>query len=70
MAHECKILSEELGIPNVVFNSVKKSIIKQETDKKDKKGKRFEMENSRKVEDRQTDRQPKRQHLPIWNVPH
>ena len=55
LAHECQLLSEELGIPNVVFNSVKKCIIKQGTDNKDKEEKRCEMQNSKKVGDRLTD---------------
>ena len=61
LAHECKNISEELGIPNVVFNRVSKSTIKQATEAKDKEEKRAEMENSKKA----GDRQPTRQHLPI-----
>ena len=37
LAYECKSLSEELGIPNVVFNKVNKSTIKQATEAIDKK---------------------------------
>ena len=55
LAHECMSLSEDLGIPNVVYNRVSKSTIKQATESKDKEEKRFEMENSRKVGDRLTD---------------
>ena len=45
----------ELGIPNVVFNRVNKSIIKQATEAIDKKEKRIDMENSKKVGDRLRD---------------
>ena len=55
LAYECKSLSEELGIPNVVFNKVNKSTIKQATEAIDKKEKRTDMENSKKVGDRLTD---------------
>ena len=55
LAHECKSLSEELSIPNVVFNRVNKSTIKQATEAIDKKEKRTDMENSKKVGDRLTD---------------
>ena len=54
LAHECKSLSEELSIPNVVFNRVNKSTIKQATEALDKKEKRIDMENSKKVGDRLT----------------
>ena len=55
LAYECKSLSEELGIPNVVFNKVNKSTIKQATEAIDKKEKRIDMENSKKVGDRLPD---------------
>ena len=55
LAHECMSLSEDLGIPNVVYNRVSKSTIKQATEAKDKEEKRLDMENSRKVGDRLTD---------------
>ena len=55
LAHECKSLSEELSIPNGVFNRVNKSTIKQATEAIDKKEKRIDMENSKKVGDRLTD---------------
>ena len=55
LAYECKSLSEELGIPNVVFNKVNKSTIKQAIEAIDKKEKRTDMENSKKVGDRLTD---------------
>ena len=51
LAHECECLSEELGIPNVVFNIIK-STIKLATEAIDKKEKRIDMENSKKVGDR------------------
>ena len=53
LAHECEYLSEELGIPNVVFNIIK-STIKLATEAIDKKEKRIDMENSKKVGDRLT----------------
>ena len=53
LAHECECLSEELGIPNVVFNIIK-STIKLATEAIDKKEKRIDMENSKKVGDRLT----------------
>merc|ERR1711973_301842 len=55
LAYECKSLSEELGIPNVVFNKVNKSTIRQATEAIDKKEKRTDMEKSKKVGDRLTD---------------
>ena len=48
LAHECKSLSEELSIPNVVFNRVNKSIVKQATEAFDKKEKRIDMDNSKR----------------------
>ena len=47
----------ELGIPNVVFNRVNKSIIKQATEAIDKKEKRIDMENSKTLGDRLTNNQ-------------
>ena len=55
LAHECKSLSEELSIQNVVINRVNKSTIRQATEALDKKEKRIDMENSKKVGDRLTD---------------
>ena len=55
LAQECECLSEELDISNVVFNRVNMSTIKQATEAIDKKEKRIDMENSKKVGDRLTD---------------
>ena len=48
LAYVYKSLSEELSIPNVVFNRVNKSIVKQATEAFDKKEKRIDMDNSKR----------------------
>ena len=55
LANECKIISEEIGLANVVTQSVSKGEIKRAICEKDKEEKRQDMENSKKVGDRLTD---------------
>jgi len=55
----------ELGIPNVGFNRVNKSIIKQATEAIDKKEKRIDMENNKKGR-RQTKGSRQKKILPIF----
>ena len=47
LANECKIISEEIGLANVVTQSVSKGEIKRAICEKDKEEKRQDMENSK-----------------------
>ena len=55
LAHECKRISEEIGITNVAMIKVSKEEIKKAIEEIDKKEKRNDMVASKKVGDRLTD---------------
>ena len=70
LAYECQVVSEKIGLPNVMYNKVTKSEIKRKITEAELNEKRSEMLNSTKCGDRMTDNPMDNSYLSYLSLPH
>ena len=69
LVHECRLLGNEIGIPDLMFNNSTKSQIKSKVKEHVKREYRNAMENQKKVQDRLTDNPEDNSYLKILPLP-